>query len=283
MILGGATGLLGQAMVKAAAAAGYEVTASARNDFDPVDSESVTAFVNAHNPDIICNTIAYTQVDKAEGEEEEALALNRLFPLILGRIVKERPSVYLMHISTDFVFNGRKREPYLETDETDPQCVYGRSKREGELALLNLKLEKCCIVRTAWLFGPGRKNFITTMLDLCRQGKPLSVVHDQTGCPTYTVDLAAYCLKLLETGGQGIFHVVNGGKASWCELAQEAIRLAQLECQVTPITSGEYPQKACRPAFSVLDTAKFTTLTGITPRPWPQALADYIFSIADQE
>ena len=281
MVLGGATGLLGQALVQAATLGGYEVTASARNDFDPLDAESVAAYIDAHSPDIVCNTIAYTQVDKAEEEEEEALNLNRLFPRILGRILKERPAVRLLHCSTDFVFNGRKNEPYVETDTPDPLNVYGRSKLEGENALLELQLENLCIVRTAWLFGPGKKNFVSTILGLCGAGKSLNVVHDQMGSPTYTTDLAAYCLHLLQAGGQGIFHVANSGQASWCELASEATRLAQVECPITPIPSGEYPQKALRPAYSVLDCAKFTAVTGITPRSWSLALTDYIFATTD--
>ena len=280
MVLGGISGLLGQALVQTATLAGYPVVASARNDFDPMNSESVAAYIDEHVPDIICNTIAYTQVDKAEDEEDQALNLNRLFPRILGRIVKSRPSIYLLHCSTDFVFNGQKREPYVETDPTGPLNVYGRSKLEGENALLELNLEKLCIVRTAWLYGPDKKNFVSTILGLCADGKSLTVVHDQIGSPTYTMDLAAYCLHLLKADGQGLFHVANSGQASWCELASEATRLAQLECPITPIQSSEYPMKATRPAYSVLDCSKFTQLTGITPRPWPQALVDYIFAAA---
>lgn len=279
MVMGGATGLLGQALVHAAVLGGHEVTASSRNDFDPLKSDSVAEYIDAHSPDIICNTIAYTQVDKAEEEEKAALNLNRLFPCILGRIVKER-NIYLLHCSTDFVFNGRKKNPYAETDDTAPLNVYGRSKLEGEKALLELQLEKLCIVRTAWLFGPGKKNFVSTILGLCAAGKPLSVVHDQIGCPTYTTDLAAYCMHLLDANGRGIFHVTNSGQASWCELASEAIRLAQLECPIMPIPSAEYPQKAVRPAYSVLDCSRFTETTGIKPRSWSRALADYIFITA---
>lgn len=282
MVLGGATGLLGQALVHAAVLGGHEVIASSRNDFDPLKSDSIAEYIDAHSPDIICNTIAYTQVDKAEEEEEAASNLNRLFPRILGRIVKER-NVYLLHCSTDFVFNGRKKTPYAETDETAPLNAYGRSKLEGEKALLELHLEKLCIVRTAWLFGPGKKNFISTILGLCGEGKALNVVHDQIGSPTYTTDLAAYCMHLLDANGRGIFHVANSGQASWCELASEAIRLAQLECPITPIPSVEYPQKAVRPAYSVLDCSRFTEATGIKPRSWSRALADYIFVTASHD
>lgn len=282
MILGGATGLLGQALVHAAAISGYDVIASSRNDFDPINPESVATYIDTHSPDIVCNALAHTQVDNAEEEEEEALNLNRLFPRILGRIVKERP-ICLLHCSTDFVFNGRKKTPYVETDETDPLNVYGQSKLEGEKALLGLNLEKLCIVRTAWLFGPGRKNFVNTILGLCAAGKPLNVVHDQVGSPTYTADLAAYCIRLLQADGRGIFHIVNSGQASWCELASEAVRLSQCECSITPIPSAKYPQKAGRPAYSVLDCSKFAELTGITPRSWCGALADYIFTTTGHE
>lgn len=280
MVLGGATGLFGQALVHAATISGHDVIASSRNDFDPMNAESVAAYIDAHSPDIICNTIAHTQVDNAEEEEEKARNLNRLFPRILGRIVKERP-VYLLHCSTDFVFNGRKKTPYTETDGTAPLSAYGRSKAEGETALLELNLEKLCIVRTAWLFGPGKKNFISTILGLCSAGKSLNVVYDQIGSPTYTSDLAAYCMHLLQADGRGIFHIVNSGQASWCELASEAVRLSQCECSITPVPSAEYPQKAVRPAYSVLDCSKFTKLTGITPRSWCRALTDYIFTTTD--
>ncbi|CAK7031648.1 MAG: dTDP-4-dehydrorhamnose reductase [Desulfovibrio sp.] len=278
LILGGKTGLLGQAMANAAAIGGYDVVATGREDFNPTDTAKLAEFIDDTAPNIVCNTIAYTQVDNAETEEEEALLLNRVLPCSLGRIIKERPAIHLVHFSTDFVFNGRKETAYTEEDAPAPLNAYGRSKLAGEKALLDLHLEKCAIVRTAWLFGPGKKNFISTILNLCREGKHLNIIHDQLGSPTYTPDLAAYCLNLVEAGGTGIFHITNSGQASWCEVASEAVRFAQLECPIAPIPAKEYPQKAARPAFSVLSTAKFTQRTGITPRPWPQALAEYVYS-----
>ena len=156
--------------------------------------------------------------------------------------------------------------------------------------MLALALPNVCIIRTAWLFGPGKKNFVRRILELCKEKSCaaaanhtdphkncLSVVHDQIGSPTYTPDLAAYSLKLVEKRPSGIFHITNSGKASWCELASEAVRLAQLECIVCPIPARDYPCKACRPQYSVLDTSRFTELTGIVPRSWPKALADYIY------
>ena len=283
LVFGGATGLLGQALAKAASYAGYHVTATARRDLDLNDSVAIASCIDAVAPDIVFNAIAYTQVEQAEEEEEAAMRLNRAFPCALGRIIKTRPQIRLVHFSTDFVFDGRKTSPYTTDDPTAPLCAYGRTKLAGEQALLQLQMENCCIVRTAWLFGPGKKNFVQTILDLCRQRDSLNVVHDQMGSPTYSLDLATYSLKLAEAGGTGLFHIVNSGTANWCELAAEAVRMAQLECTINPIPSKEYPQKATRPVYSVLDTSRFTEVTGITPRPWPQALADYIYTAVPLE
>ncbi|GHV54572.1 NAD(P)-dependent oxidoreductase [Deltaproteobacteria bacterium] len=283
LILGGATGLLGQALSMVARANGYDVIRVGRKDFNPLEEKTLADFIDKHEPDIICNTIGYTQVDKAEEETQAAVLLNERFPASLGRILRERPSVQLVHFSTDYVFNGHKKAAYTETDEPNPLNVYGRSKLAGETALLALQLKKLCIIRTAWLFGPGKRNFVTAILDLCRQNKPLNVVHDQTGSPTYTPDLALYTLKLLETGATGIFHIANSGQSSWCELASETIRLAMLECPIVPILSKDYPQKATRPAFSALDNGLFSKTCDFIPRSWIQALADYVYAITDQQ
>jgi dTDP-4-dehydrorhamnose reductase len=202
--------------------------------------------------------------------------MNRTLPAVIGRVLKTRPSA-LVHYSTDFIFDGRKQSPYLTDDPANPQNVYGRTKFEGEEALLELGLPRCLIVRTAWLFGPHKKNFVSCILGLCRERKELKVVHDQIGSPTYTIDLAQHSLRLVDVGASGIFHVVNSGEASWCELAGEAVKLAQIECVVSPIASADYPHKAERPPYSVLDNGKVARTTGHGIRPWPQALQDYIF------
>lgn len=279
LVLGGDTGLVGQALVEVLRESYWDVATASRDDicFDAPDTaDRLAKIVYDCEPDCVFNTIAYTQVDKAEDEPEEAALINRTFPAMLGRIIKNTPSS-LVHFSTDFVFDGKKSAPYATDDPTSPQSVYGKTKRGGEEALLSLDLPRCIIVRTAWLFGPGRKNFISTILSVCRDKRMLNVVHNQVGSPTYTLDLAQYTLKLVESGASGIFHIVNSGKASWCELADEAVRLAQMECTLNPVPSSEYPQKALRPAYSVLDCKELGRVTGISPRPWPQALRDYIF------
>ena len=279
LVLGGKTGLVGQAMTDTLRAAGWDVTATDRKmlDFSQASGiETLEVLLEQIQPECIVNAVGYTQVDAAEDHPEEADFLNRAVPVLIGRAV-EKFGGTLVHFSTDFVFNGRKRVPYRIDDATDPLSVYGRTKLAGEEALSALIPDSLIIVRTAWLFGPGQKNFVRTVLDKCGATRGLNVVHDQVGSPTYTVDLAAYTLKLIEAGGNGVYHIVNSGQASWCELASEAAAIAALECSVNPIPSSEYPQKAQRPEYSVLDTTRFESAAGITPRPWPQALREYVY------
>lgn len=276
VVLGGRTGLLGQSLVLALRNGGWDAVPVGRDDVDVLDAERLADFIDKASPQAVFNTVAWTQVDLAEEHEQEAAQLNRALPASLGRIVRDT-GMHLVHLSTDFVFNGRKTTPYTTDDTPDPASVYGATKLAGEAALLSIAPDNCCVVRTAWLFGPGRRNFVQTILGLCTAKDDIQVVHDQTGSPTYTVDLAAGCVRLAELRATGLFHVVNAGQASWCELASEAVHLAGLHCKVHAITSKDWPQKATRPAYSVLDTSRFTDVTGIVPRPWPQALRDYIY------
>lgn len=276
LILGG-RGLLGQSLACELHSRGMDVQTLEREDLPLSEPERITERLLGAEADFIFNTVAWTQVDAAEEHPDEAMAVNRCLPAMLGRIVRGT-NMHLTHFSTDFVFDGRKTSPYTEDDPVNPQCVYGRTKLAGEQALLALELPNCVIARTAWLFGPGKKNFVATMLQLSESRDRLTVVHDQVGSPTYTPDLSEAVVELAVRRAAGIFHLVNAGKASWCELAAESIRLANRATVVSAIASAEWPQAAARPAFSVLSTAKYTALTGKTPRPWVQALREYIFS-----
>jgi dTDP-4-dehydrorhamnose reductase len=276
VVLGGRTGLLGLALSRCLASAGWCVIPVGREDLDVFDQDSVAAFLDAHGPDVLFNAIAYTQVDRAEDEPEQAARLNVKLPLLLGRAARKN-GVMMVHYSTDFVFDGQKQTPYGPDDPTGPLCVYGKTKLAGEQALLDLDLDGLCIIRTAWLFGPGKTNFVAKILKLAGERESLNVVHDQIGSPTYTPDLAAHSLELVNAKGQGIFHLVNTGSASWCELASEAVQAMGLHCMVNPIPSADYPQKALRPTNSVLDTQRFISLTGTKPRPWLHALREYVF------
>lgn len=277
IVLGGRTGLLGQALCQAMTRRGWTVHTPGREELDLFDLSAVSDYIKGTGARILFNTVAYTKVDQAEDEPAEASRLNRQLPLILGKAALAT-GVRLIHYSTDFIFSGKKTTPYTTTDQPDPRCVYGQTKLQGERELLALALPDLTIIRTSWLFGPCKTNFVTRILELAETRPELAVVHDQVGSPSYTPDLAANSLALVESGAAGIFHLANAGHASWCELAAEAVRGADLSCRVRPITSAEYPQKAVRPAYSVLDLSRFTAVTGILPRPWVQAVREFLFS-----
>ncbi len=278
LVLGGATGLLGQALVKALRENEKEwvVYCLGREDGDLFTPPFLQVQIEEIQPDVIFNTIAYTQVDLAEDEKQQAYKINRDFPKMLGEIVKDTNSA-LVHYSTDFVFDGTKHTPYTEEDTPNPLSVYGASKLAGEEVLRNLKLKQCIIIRTSWLFGPGRKNFVSTIIEKAQKNVPLNVIHNQLGSPTYTVGLAHNTLALLEKNADGLFHVSNTGLASWFEFANEAVHIAGYHTDVTPIMSSEYPQKAVRPPYSVLSNEKLTNFLGVSPRTWSQSLRNYLF------
>ncbi|UTF49729.1 dTDP-4-dehydrorhamnose reductase [Desulfomicrobium sp. ZS1] len=280
VVLGGKTGLLGQALSLALTRQGWAVHAPGRDELNLFERPAVEDYLARTKAEVLFNTVAYTKVDQAEDEPAEASRLNRQLPLVLGKAV-QAAGVPMVHYSTDFVFSGKKTSPYGPADQTAPCSVYGQTKLQGERELLSLGLPNLLIIRTSWLFGPCKTNFVTRILELAASRPELSVVHDQIGSPSYTPDLAAGSLTLLAAGATGIFHLANAGQASWCELATEAVRGADLACRIKPIPSSEYPQKACRPAYSVLDLGAFTAATGIAPRPWLQALREFLFSRED--
>jgi dTDP-4-dehydrorhamnose reductase len=280
VVLGGKTGLLGQALSLALTRQGWAVHAPGRDELNLFERPAVEDYLARTKAEVLFNTVAYTKVDQAEDEPAEASRLNRQLPLVLGKAV-QAAGVPMVHYSTDFVFSGRKTSPYGPADQTAPCSVYGQTKLQGERELMSLGLPNLLIIRTSWLFGPCKTNFVTRILELAASRPELSVVHDQIGSPSYTPDLAAGSLALLAAGATGIFHLANAGQASWCELATEAVRGADLACRIKPIPSSEYPQKACRPAYSVLDLGAFTAATGIAPRPWLQALREFLFSRED--
>ena len=286
LVFGGRNGLLGRAVVDALAAAGVEAIPVSNADVDYFDADALDDFLDTFEPPLsdedydpatlcLVNAVAYTQVDKAEDAPEEAYRLNAALPALLGVLAEERGH-RLVHFSTDFVFDGAKRTPYLPTDATDPLSVYGASKRAGEEALLALDIPGLLILRTAWLFGPGKMNFVQRMIELAAERPELSVVSDQFGSPTYTLDLAALTVALLKNGAEGLLHAANSGPATWHELASAAIELAHSPCKVIPIRTSGYPTRAKRPAYSVLDLSETARRAGYTPRHRREALAEYV-------
>ncbi|MUM77020.1 dTDP-4-dehydrorhamnose reductase [Pseudodesulfovibrio sp. F-1] len=275
VIFGGRTGLLGQALTRAFRLAGARPVPLSSQDCDILDPRSVELLLDRRDPDLIVNAAAYTQVDLAEEQEEMAFALNATAPPLLASLAAKR-LVPFVHFSTDFVFRGTKRTPYQPYDEPDPFSVYGISKADGERGLLRFGYERTLIIRTSWLFGPGKMNFVENILTLCETRNTLTVVNDQMGSPAYTPDVAAYTLALLARDETGIHHLANSGEATWHALATQAVTLAGLDCHVEPVPTSAYPTKAVRPAYSVLDLSRFIQATGVTPRHWQQALADYV-------
>lgn len=278
LVLGGATGLLGQALTRVLKAREWEVATLGRENGNLQDMAFLQSAIAQSRADVVFNAVAWTAVDDAEDHKDEACQLNRALPATIARCVKAQNTGFFVQFSTDFIFSGTGDIPWTEEDKPQPASVYARTKLEGEKIVQEILPERSCIVRTAWLFGPGRKNFVDTIIAACKRRDSINVVHDQTGSPTYTLDLAHWSAALAEKRATGIWHAVNGGQASWCELACEAVSLAGASCRVVPIDSAEWSQKARRPVFSVLDNSKLSAFLGKPPRPWPQALRDYIFS-----
>ncbi|BCS87446.1 dTDP-4-dehydrorhamnose reductase [Pseudodesulfovibrio sediminis] len=275
VILGGKTGLLGQALVKAFADAGAHPVPLSSADCDILDPLAVEIRLDKEDADILVNAAAYTQVDLAEDEEDKAFALNATAPPLLASLAARR-AIPFIHYSTDFVFNGEKHTPYTEYDETSAFSAYGISKADGERGLLKLGYDRTLIVRISWLFGPGRINFVEKILSLCDDRNRLTVVNDQIGSPSYAPDIAMNTVKLIEKDATGIYHLANTGETSWHGLANTAVSLAGKDCIVAPVPTSEYPTKAVRPAYSVLDLSKFIRKTGVTPRTWEEALKEYV-------
>lgn len=277
LVLGGSTGLLGQALVRVLSHRGWQVETLGRCDGNLLDMNFLQQYLERAEADAVFNAVAWTRAEEAEEHPEEALLLNRTLPDALARVLRNLGSGLLVHFSSDRVFAGHGMMPLSEDDTPAPISVYGQTKLAGEQVVLNDLPERSLVIRTAWLFGPGRSNFVQRILDACFRRDAISVVHDQTGSPSYTLDVAFWSALLAEAGQTGLWHAVNSGRATWCELASEAVSLTGEKCRVQPIPASHWPHKAARPEFSVLDCGKLAAFLGELPRPWPQALREYLY------
>ena len=250
------------------------VCSSVRNysQLDITDSAAVNAFVEEHNIEGIVNCAAFTAVDKAEEEETLCRLLNAEAPAILAKAMGERNG-WIIHVSTDYVFDGTSHMPYTEDVATSPQSVYGKTKLDGERAVLEL-CKEAVVIRTAWLYSEYGKNFVKTMKTLGETRDSLSVVFDQIGTPTYALDLANTIITIVEKGIKpGIYHFSNEGVTSWYDFTKAIHRIAGItSCHVSPIHTNEYPTPACRPAYSVLDKTKIKNVYGIQIPHWEESL-----------
>lgn len=226
------------------------------------------------NPRWVINAAAYTQVDRCETESEQAFKVNAEGVTNLALSCKEIKAK-LLHLSTDYVFDGRTKTPYREEDLANPLSVYGHSKYRGESAVQTL-LDDFIIVRTGGLYGKRGKNFVNTIAKMAQEQDELRVVNDQWMAPTYTVDLCKAISALVQSSSRGIFHAVNNGFCSWYQFACKIVTITGSACRVIPISSDELDRPAPRPAFCVLGCRKLAEVTGTEMRPWEEALTDYL-------
>ena len=267
----GASGLLGKALMREWA--GDEITGFGSRDLDIRDATKVGEVIEKLSPEWIVLAAAYTDVDGCESHPDLAFAVNRDGPVNVAEAARQT-GAKLLFLSSDYVFDGKKTSPYETSDARNPQSVYGRSKAEAEVRLLEV-LPECCIARTSWLFGAGGKCFPDTILKLAATRPTLDVVADQRGCPTYSVDLARAIVQLCRGNASGIVHVNNAGDCSWFEFARAIVKAAGLTTEVRPVSSEQMARPAPRPAYSVLSPASLQRW-GVALPPWQDALRRYL-------
>ena len=281
VLVAGASGQLGQALLPLL---GERLAwGGGRNELDVTDGAAVSARLRDARPAGVVNASAYNKVDAAQDDPESAFRVNAVAPLILARASLEIGARFV-HVSTDYVFDGQKTEPYTEDDAPRPRSVYGLSKRAGELNVLSLGAP-ALIVRTSGVLGAGGSrakggSFVERILQKARRGETLRVVDDQVFAPTYAPDLAAALVALIDAGTRGLVHVTNEGSCTWFALAQRALHEAGLPAHVESITSAALGLPAPRPPYSVLSTARHRSLGFVPLRPWQDALAELVARLA---
>ena len=269
LLVTGAAGMLGRDVVAAAEGAGHEVVALARADLDITDADAVRTAVAQTHLDAIVNCAAWTDVDGAEADEAGATAVNGAGA---GNVAAAAGDALVVHVSSDYVFDGAASEPYPEDAATGPRSAYGRSKLAGEHAVTEAT-SRAAIVRSSWLFGPHGRNFVDTMRRLGAERDELAVVDDQIGCPTYTGHLAAALVAIAEQGTTGVLHVAGGGRCSWFDLAVATFEETGLRCDVRRQSTADAGRPAPRPAFSALASTRADA--PVLP-PWREGLRAHL-------
>lgn len=276
VLITGSKGMLGRELMELLSP-NHDIFGLDLPEFDLTKEDTARKAISSFRPNIVIHTAAYTDVDKSESEPQKAYEVN----VVATRNVATASSevgAKVFYISTDYVFDGTKTSPYVETDLPAPLGVYAKTKYEGELALI----DACgglgyVIIRSSWLFGPYGKNFVKTIIELAKKQDKLRVVNDQVGSPTYTLDLAQAIEKLFDFTVRGVFHISNSGECSWWRFTKEILKYVGLEhVEVEPIKTEELGRAAPRPKYSVLSSRKFERLTQHRMAPWPDALKRYL-------
>ena len=272
LLVVGSAGMLGHTLVPTARAAGHEVIERDIDSIDITDAPGTAAIVAADAPDAVINCAAWTDVDGAEEPEDHAQRVNGEGAGNLAAAARAA-GARIVQISTDYVFPGDAREPYVESDPTGPRSAYGRTKLAGEQAVAAAAPDHV-IARTAWLYGAGGRNFVDTMLALGAEREAVRVVDDPVGCPTWAGHLAPALVELAAGTATGVFHAAGGGHCSWFDLAREALAATGSACRVEPTTTAEFPRPAPRPAFSVLQTERGEDAVHLPH--WREGLAGFL-------
>lgn len=272
----GSEGMLGQDLVDILSREN-EISTTTIDTLDITDIEKTIFTVKNINPDVVVHAAAFTDVDGSESNPDLAYKVNAIGTRNVAVACHESDSA-LVYICTDYVFDGTKGSSYQEYDQTNPLSVYGKTKHTGEIYIRDI-LNKFYIVRTAWLYGYNGPNFVTTMLNLAKKMDSISVVSDQIGSPTYTVDLSKAIAELIKKPAYGIYHITNSDHCSWYEYAQEIFKNADIEINVSPVTTEEFGSPAPRPKYSVLENYNWNMEGFPKIRSYKDALAEYISSL----
>jgi len=256
-----------------------------RTSLDITEKEKIENFVKEHNINIIINTSAYTAVDKAEDDKENADRVNNIATKYLAEISKKY-AIKLVHISTDYVFDGKNFKPYNESDVTNPNGIYGQTKLNGEKAMQSINPQNSIIIRTSWVYSSFGANFVKTMLRLGKERESLGVIFDQVGTPTYARDLAKIILDIvprIQNEKVEIYHYSNEGVLSWYDFAKEIMKMAKIKCQINPIETREYPTPATRPHYSLLNKSKIKKEFGIIVPYWKDSLDECLHIMNERD
>lgn len=274
ILVTGSNGQLGNEIRDLSKSYNDNFTFTDRSTLDITNKEAIKTFVKKENIDTIINCSAYTAVDKAETDAENADKVNHLAIQYLAEITKEK-NLKLIHISTDYVFDGKNHIPYTENDPTIPNTIYGKTKLAGEKTITEIGPNNSIIIRTSWVYSSYGNNFVKTMLNLGKTKERLTVIDDQVGTPTYAADLAKAILDIipqLNNEQPQIYHYSNEGVLSWYDFAKKIMEMAKLKCEIVPIATKDYPTPAKRPHYSLLNKAKIKKEFGITIPYWKDSL-----------
>ena len=278
VVITGGRGMLARAIVAALESRKVSAIALDRDSVDVTRETDVRRLFSSHKPTILINCAAHTKVDLCEDEAEKADAINGYAVGLLARAAREH-GTFLVHYSTDFVFDGTARVPYRTDHPVNPLSAYGRSKLLGERLLQEIAPRAWLIIRTAWLYGRGGPSFPRTIVERARAGGGLKVVNDQVGSPTYTPDLANATLDLLDHSQTGIWNFTNSGQTSWFDFARSALKHFKVDAGISPVTTADWlkmrPKQAIRPSYSVLDIEPYAKVAGRPMRPWEDALQEF--------